>query len=184
MLESLVDATVPVPVPDLLTVSEYCGTGENVAVTLLAAVPIVIEQVDVPVQAPVQPANSDPVAGTAVRTMVEPVLTFALQVPGQLMPPTLLVTDPEPVPASVTATGNDVGIKVALTACAEFIVTEHVPVPLHAPPQLLNAKPVWGAGVSVTVVAAGKSNAQVAPQEIPAGLLVIEPDPVTNVVRV
>lgn len=176
--------TVPLPEPVVTTVRAFCGTGENVAVTALADVPTVMEHVDVPVHAPVQPANNDPAAGVAVSTMVDAVLTFAEQVPGQLMPPTLLVTVPLPVPAMVTATGNEVGMKSALTACADVMVTLHAPVPLHAPPQPLKVKPACGVAVRVTVEVLGKSNAQVVPQEIPAGELVMVPDPVTDVFSV
>lgn len=56
----------------------------------------------------------------------------------QLIPPTLLVTEPEPAPAVATFTGKEAGMNVALTDCAEFIVTVHVPVPEHAPPQPAN----------------------------------------------
>jgi hypothetical protein len=184
MLASLVEVTVPTPDPDLVTVKFSCGAGANVAVTLLAAVPIVTEHVDVPVQSPVHPAKVEPAAGNAVRTTVDPVLIVAEQAPGQLIPPTLLVTEPVPVPAKVTLTGNDVGMKLALTDCAELMVTVHASAPLQAPPHPLNTAPDCAVGVSVTTVPLSKSKAHVVPQEIPLGLLVIEPDPVTEVFSV
>lgn len=74
--------------------------------TLVAEVPIVIEQVPVPVQAPLQPAKTEPgAAGDAVRVTDEPLLNDAEQVAPQLIPAGELVTVPEPVPASVTFTG-------------------------------------------------------------------------------
>ncbi len=45
------------------------GTGLNVAVTALAAL-IGTEQAPVPVQAPLQPANVEPLAGVAVRATI------------------------------------------------------------------------------------------------------------------
>jgi hypothetical protein len=58
------ELTVPLPVPDLLTDKENVCT-LKVAVTEVAAF-IVTEQVPVPEQAPLQPANVDPPAGLAV----------------------------------------------------------------------------------------------------------------------
>jgi hypothetical protein len=65
----------------------------------------------------------------------------------QLIPP-VPVTVPLPVPAPVTVTV--VRLKMALTDCAEFIVTEQAPVPVQAPPQPANAVPAGAAGVRVT----------------------------------
>ena len=76
----------------------------NVAVTDFDAF-MVTEQVPVPVQAPLQPANMEPEAGLAVRVTAVPVLKLALQVPGQSIPLGLLVTVPDPVPARLTVRG-------------------------------------------------------------------------------
>ena len=135
--------TVPEPPPVVATVKVDWGAGENVAVTFSGAVVTFREQVPVPEQAPVQPAKIEYVdAGVAVRVTAVPEFRLALQVPDavpdvlvQLIPPTLLTTEPEPAPAVATLTGNDAGMKVALTDCAEFMVTVHVPVPEQAPPQ-------------------------------------------------
>src|SRR2546425_11740468 len=67
---------------------------------------MVREQLPVPVQAPLQPAKVDPEAGVAVRVTIVPLLKFALQVAGQLIPAGLLVTVPLPVPARVTDRGK------------------------------------------------------------------------------
>ena len=170
--------TVPVLEPVVLTVN--ANSGENVAVTATADVPIVKLHVPVPVQAPVQPANTKPDAGVAVSVTVEPVLIVALQVPGQLIP--LPATVPEP--DTVTFTENELGMKSALTDSAELIVTEQAPVPVQAPLQPLNTEPTLAVGVSVTTVPLSKSAAHVAPQDIPAGALLIDPEPVTDVDRV
>jgi hypothetical protein len=69
-------------------------------------------------------------------------------------------------------------VNVAVTAAAAFIVTVHRPVPLQPPPlQPVNADPAFGVAVSVTTVPLTKSAAHVAPQLIPAGLLVTVPVP-------
>ena len=148
--------TVPEPVPLLLTVNVYCGAGENVAVTLMADVPTGIEQVVlVPEHAPVHPPNTEPGAtGVAVRTTVLPLLKLAEQVAPHVMPAGELLTDPEPVPASVTVIGNVAVLKFALTDAAPDIVTVQVPVPEHPPPvQPVNTDaPDVGLAVSVTLV--------------------------------
>ena len=65
-----VEETPPVPFPDRLTVSgNVCVS--NVAVTDCAAF-IVTTQLPVPVQAPLQPVNVDPVAGVAVSVTTLP----------------------------------------------------------------------------------------------------------------
>ena len=57
--------TVPVPVPDLLTVSEYADAGSNIAVTDCALF-IVTTQAPVPLHPPpLQPVKLDPAAGVA-----------------------------------------------------------------------------------------------------------------------
>jgi hypothetical protein len=66
--------TVPVPVPASVTVSANCtGVVLNVAVTDFAAL-IVIEQLPVPVQAPLHPANVEPVPAEAVSVTGVPLL--------------------------------------------------------------------------------------------------------------
>src|SRR6185369_3634386 len=67
---------------------------------------------------------------------------------------------------------------VAVTAALAFIVQEHVPVPLQAPLQPMNVEPDAAVAVSVIEVPMGTAALQVAPQEIPAGLLETVPAPV------
>ena len=64
------------------------------------------EQAPVPEQAPDHPVKVDPAAGVSVRLTEVPLLKFALQVPGQLMPAGLLVTVPAPDPVTLTDNGN------------------------------------------------------------------------------
>jgi hypothetical protein len=70
-----------------------------------AAAFMVTEQVPVPEHAPLHPVKLDPEAGVSVRVTMVPVLKFAVQVPGQLIPAGVLVRVPVPVPASVTVNG-------------------------------------------------------------------------------
>jgi hypothetical protein len=95
--------TEPLPLPDSATVS--CGPLEaavlNVAVTEVADATMML-QVPVPLHAPDQPANVEPVAGVAVRVTAVPAVKLALHVWPQLIPAGVLLTVPEPVPALTT----------------------------------------------------------------------------------
>jgi hypothetical protein len=151
-------------------------TGVNVAVTDLAA-SIVTAQVDaVPVQAPVQPVNVEPGADVAIKVTLVPTGTLAMQELAALVPVkrTLQeklgsnVTMPPAVPTVVTVRGNVVEANVAVTDLAAFIVTVQVrPVPLHAPPQPVNAEPLSGAAVSVTLAPTLEFVVQAVPHEMP-----------------
>jgi hypothetical protein len=96
----------------------------------------------------------------------------SVTVPVEEFPPTTLVgfTDKED-----SAT---VELKVALTDCAEFIVTLQAPVPLQAPPQPANVEPESGVAAKLTTVPLAKLAEHVVPQEIPEGVLVTAPVPV------
>src|SRR5437660_12284131 len=74
--------------------------------------------------------------------------------------------------------------KVAMTARAALIVTLQVPVPVQLPLQPVKVAPAAGAGVRVTTVPVVRAVEQVAPQEIPAGLLVTVPLPAPALVTV
>ncbi len=68
------DVTVPVALPTFATVRVYVvwtGCVPNVAVTLRAAVMLTVHG-PVPVQAPLQPANVEPVPAAAVRVTAVP----------------------------------------------------------------------------------------------------------------
>jgi hypothetical protein len=69
----------------------------NCAVTLFAEL-IVTTHDPVPVQPPLQPEKSDPVAGVAANVTLLPEAKLALHVKPQLMPTGVLVTVPVPVP--------------------------------------------------------------------------------------
>jgi hypothetical protein len=75
-------------------------------------------------------------------------------------------------------------VNVAPTEVAAFMVTLQVDVPLQAPVQPAKVELGAGAAVSVTAVPGAKPAAQVAPQLMPAGLLVTVPVPVPEAVTV
>jgi len=167
--------TVPLPVPAGVTVSVKVGRAK-VAVTVVAA-EIVTVQVPVPAQPPpLQPVKVEPPAGAAVRVTAEPLGKLAEQVAPQLIPTGELVTVPLPVPAGMTVSAKVGRAKVAVTVVAAETVTVQVPVPEQPPPvQPVKVEPPAGAAVRVTAVPLGKFAAQVAPQLMPAGLLVTVP---------
>src|SRR5436305_5286055 len=61
--------------------------------------------------------------------------------------------------------------KAADTVVAALIVTTQSPTPLHAPPQPLNPKPLFGLSVRITTVPGAKLALQLAPQLMPVGQL-------------
>jgi len=76
LISPSVDVTVPLPVPAVaLTASvKLCCCTLNVAVTDAAALIVTAQVVLGPVQLPLQPANADPLAGTAVSVTTVPLL--------------------------------------------------------------------------------------------------------------
>src|SRR3989442_907034 len=77
------------------------------------------------------------------------------------------------------AAGGVMSVNVAVTVVAALRVTGQAPGPEQPPPvQPLKVEPAAGAAVSVTAVPLAKLAAQVAPQVMPAGLLVTVPAPV------
>ena len=106
--------TVPLPAPDLVTVSakELCM---KVAVTVAAAF-IVAVQGPVPVQPPpLQPVKVEPAAGVAVKVTAVPLGNAAAHVAPQEIPAGALVTVPLPAPAVVSVSVKLCRAKVAVT---------------------------------------------------------------------
>jgi hypothetical protein len=64
------------------------------------------------------------------------------------------------------------------------MVTLQLPVPLHAPDQPVNIEPEAGVAVKVTLLLVVNWLMQVAPQLMPAGVLVIVPVPTFITVKV
>jgi hypothetical protein len=134
----------------------------------------------VPEQAPDQPANGNPVAAVAVSVTWAPFPKLAVQVCGQLMPAGELVTVPVPWPAKLTDSWPGGSVNDAPTVVFAFKSTLQVPVPEHAPDQPLNVAPALGVAVSTTLVPELNDALHVAPQLIPAGLLVTVPFPLPD----
>jgi hypothetical protein len=143
-----VEVTVPLPDPAFITVS-VAGFAVNVAVTLFTEF-MVTEHVPVPVHAPAHPAKVNPGSLVAVSVSGVPASKDAAQLPPQSMPAGLDVTVPPPV--RVTIARKETRVNVAVTPFAESIVTEHVPVPEHAPVHPANAELWSDAAIRVTRV--------------------------------
>jgi hypothetical protein len=92
--------TVPVPVPDLLTVN-CCVLGMAVNVADTLALPVRV-QAPLPEQSPPQLTNDEPAAAAAFKATEVPASNWFEQVPPQLMPAGVEVTVPLPVPCLVT----------------------------------------------------------------------------------
>ena len=122
----------------------------NVAVTSTSAVTSMAHE-PLPLQAPDQPANDEPVLADGVSDTEAPETNGAEQVDPQSMPAGLDEIDPEPVPARTTASVK-VGANDAPTILAWVIETVQPPVPLQSPDQPLNVEPASGVAVSVTEV--------------------------------
>jgi hypothetical protein len=90
--------TAPVPVPLRLTVNANVWIA-NDAVAIWLDVTVTTH--GVAVHAPFQPTKTDPESAVAVRVTCVPCVNVAEQVPGQAIPPTLLVTVPVPAPPLV-----------------------------------------------------------------------------------
>jgi hypothetical protein len=138
-----------------------------------------IAQAPAPEQAPLHPAKVDPAFAVAVKVTVVPPVKFALQVPGQLMPPGALVSEPDLLPAKVTDRGKltVTALNVAVTDCAAFILMLQAPAPEQAPLHPAKVDPAFAVAVKVTAVPAAKFALQVREQLMPPGTLVSEPEP-------
>src|SRR5438552_18391206 len=94
------------------------------------------------------------------------------------MPAGALVMVPVPPPLELTVSVKVCRATVAVAVPAALIVTVQVPVPEQPPPlQPEKVEPATGAAVKVTEVPLAYAAAQVAPQAMPAGALVMVPRP-------
>src|SRR5881397_1452510 len=183
MLSVALAATVRVPeivAPAVGVMMEAAGgvMSVNVAVTVVAALRVTVQAPGPEQPPPLQPLKVEPAAGAAVSVTAVPLAKLAAQVAPQVMPAGLLVTVPAPAPALETVSTR-AGVKVAVTVVAAEIVTVQVPAPVQpAPVQPVKVEPAAGAAVSVMAAPLVKLAAQIAPQVMPAGLLVTVPAPV------
>ena len=152
-------------------------TGANSAPTDLAAL-IVTSQTPVPVQAPLQPLNSESSAAVGISVTIVPCGYSASHAAPHSIPPGELVTVPKPLPVSATVSLNlGTGANSAPTDLAALIVTSQAPVPVQVPLQPLNSEPMAGVALSETLVPSSYSASQAEPQAIPLGALVTMPGP-------
>jgi hypothetical protein len=79
---------------------------------------------------------------------------------------------------TVSVRADAVAVNVPVTEWSVPIVSVHVPVPEQSPDHPANVLPAAAVAVSVTCVPGARLTEQVAPQSIPAGLLVTVPVPV------
>src|SRR5437879_8420220 len=143
-------------------------------------------QVPVPEQPPpLQPVKVELASGVAVKVTAVPLANGAEHVAPQATPTGLLVTVPAPAPAVVTVRVKDCRANVAVTEVAAFSVTTQAPVP-EQPPPLQPVKVELASGVASTEAArAGTDGGERgAPQEMPAGELVMVPVAAPDLVNV
>ena len=145
---------------------------------------MVTVQVPVPLQLPpLQPANTEPPAGVAVKVTEVPELKDFEQVAPQSTPEGLLVTVPLPVPPLDTLRVKN-AVKLAVTVVSAVIVTVQLPVPLHPPPlQPVNVEPLAALAVKATEVLLAYACLQSEPQLMPVAVTVPLPEPVLLTVR-
>jgi hypothetical protein len=150
----------------------------NVAVTFRAC-DIVTVQVPRPLQAPLQPAKTDPAPAAADRLTDVPDAKVAVQTVLHVIPAGALVTVPVPPPETVTASPTVVSeVNVAVMVVALVGATVHVPVPEQAPPdQPAKTEPADGVAVRTTELPDGKVAEHAVPHVMPAGALVTLPLP-------
>lgn len=143
--------TVPLPVPDLLTLNTKVWALKS-AMTEVAAV---MSTVHVPVPehpAPLQPVKVDPVSAVAVNeTLVLDGNEYEQDDP-QSIPVGLLITVPLPVPPLLTFNVYEVDMsKLAVTEMASVMLTVQTPVPVQPPPlHPVNVDPLPATAVRVT----------------------------------
>jgi hypothetical protein len=180
---------VTVPVPDFAAVSlTVCPVPvflENVAVTVVSELSVMVHCPVPEHPPPLQPANTEP-SPLAVRTTLVPLEKLVEHVLPQLIPAELLLTFPLPLPSLVTMRANVPAVcwvNVAVTSILALTVTLHVPVPEQPPPlQPENTEPLAATAVSVTLVPLVKLAEQALPQSMAAGLLVTVPLPAPEVI--
>ena len=128
---------------------------------------MVVVHAPAPEQAPDQPANVEPVLGVAVRVTLMPDAMRALHVAPQSIPEVEETTDPVPVPDFITVSVfcGEGRINVAETLLAWVMATvQVVPVPEHAPPQLVKVEPADGTAERTTSIPALNTSEQMEPQ--------------------
>jgi hypothetical protein len=167
--------TVPVPVPDNVTVS-VAAVRLNAAPTDVLPLTVTVHE-PVPLHAPDHPANAEFVPAVGVRVIWVPGLNPAIQVVPQLIPAGALETVPRPFPDKLTVSESGVTLKAAPKEELPVSVMVQELCPLQAPDHPAKVELLAALAVSVTWVPEGKVALHVDPQLMPAGVLVIVPVP-------
>lgn len=141
-------ATVPDPVPEVVTVSENCGGREKFATTDLFVVMLRTQVFDEPLQAPDHPLNTEPLDGVAVSVTL---------VPGMYRGPAgLAATVPDPDPLVVTVTAKVVSNTASAVLLASSLSVQ-TPDPEQLPSQPTKTDVADGVAVIETFEFAGKN---------------------------
>jgi hypothetical protein len=132
-----------------------------------------------PLQAPLQPAKTEPAPGVAVKVTDVPAANVAVQTRLHVIPAGALVTVPVPPPETVTVSPTVAeDANVAVTVVALVGVTVQVPVPEQPPPDHPpKTEPAAEVAVRTTELPDGKLAEHVVPHVMPAGALVTLPFP-------
>jgi len=166
------------------------NSAKKFADTLVLAFGVTV-QLPIPLHAPPQPANSQPLAGEAVRVTCVPAAKLALQVEPQSIPAGAHVTAPPELPITDTERACDAFcVNIANTFGGAFggpMVSVQEPVPLHGggsieadiEPHPEKVQPLAGVAVRVTCVPEANVAVQVVGQSMPEGELITVPLPVS-----
>jgi len=128
--------TAPLPVPAFVMVRRTePESGSNVAVTVFVLVRATVHCAPLTASHPLQPAKVEVAPGAAVKTTCAPPSNRAEQVEPQVIPPGVLVTVPDPLPARTTEStnvGEIVKVAVALNPPGSGFTTVTGTVPAEA----------------------------------------------------
>jgi hypothetical protein len=146
------DVTVPLPRPDLLTVSVN-RSRVNVALTVLAALIVTLQVAPEAASHPVHPVKREPDAETAVNVTCMPLPKEAEHVVPQLIPAGLDVTLPLPSPCLSTVRLKPSSANVACTdRVAVMLTLQLAPETASHPVHPVKIDPGAETAVSVTCV--------------------------------
>lgn len=142
------DVTVPVPVPFFVTVNACCVSVKFAFTAFIAVIETL--HVPVPVHAPPQPVNVEPVVAAGVNVTIAPESKLNVHVAPHEIPVGDDVTVPAPLDPFVIVSAYFLRLKVAVIAAALSVATTHGVVP-EQPPFAQPANTDSSAGVAVNV---------------------------------
>ena len=153
----------------------------NTAVQLLLA--LIVTEPSVQSVSPFQPEKTEALAGAGVSFTTVPCANSAPQLVPQLIPPTLLVTVPTPVPVRDTVKLYEISLNEAAQDLLAFMVTEPSEQSV-SPLQPVNIEPALGMACRLMLLALEKVAEHLVPQSMPVGELTIFPLPLPAAVIV